>query len=148
MIWLHALWVFLAGMLQPVQSGMNAELSRHALAPLTAATWNMLLGFVVVALICVFSGAPVPGVNLLRVAPVWSLWGGLCGAVIVFTMLFNAPVLGAVLLLSCFLLGQLTSSSILDQFGLLGFPQRSIADQRLVGLVLVVAGVILVLRAR
>ena len=101
MIWLHALWVFLAGMLQPVQSGMNAELSRHAAAPLTAATWNMLLGFVVVALICVFSGAPVPGVNLLRVAPVWSLWGGLCGAVIVFTMLFNAPVLGAVLLLSC-----------------------------------------------
>ena len=30
----------------------------------------MLLGFVVVALICVFSGAPVPGVNLLRVAGV------------------------------------------------------------------------------
>ena len=78
----------------------------------------------------------------------WSLWGGLCGAVIVFTMLFNAPVLGAVLLLSCFLLGQLTSSSILDQFGLLGFPQRSIVDQRLVGLVLVVAGVVLLLRAR
>ena len=108
----------------------------------------MLLGFVIVALICVFSGAPVPGVNLLRVAPVWSLWGGLCGAVIVFTMLFNAPVLGAVLLLSCFLLGQLTSSSILDQFGLIGFPQRSVVDQRLVGLVLVVAGVVVLLRAR
>ncbi|MAV54452.1 MAG: hypothetical protein CMJ28_00680 [Phycisphaerae bacterium] len=148
MIWLHALWVFIAGMLQPVQSGMNAELSRHAAAPLTAATWNMLIGFVVVALICVISGAPVPGVSLLRSAPIWSLWGGLCGAVIVFTMLFNAPILGAVLLLSCFLLGQLTSSSLLDQFGTLGFPKRPITEQRLVGLAFVVVGVALLLRTR
>jgi len=146
MKWILLLIVVTVGMLQPVQAGMNAEFRRHALHPLQAGGLNMVFGAVVVSLVLVALRVPLPTPAMFAAAPWWSLLGGAIGGTIVVTMLIAAPKLGAALLISSFVLGQLISSAIIDQHGLIGYPQRSITGTRAIGMVLMVVAVILIER--
>ncbi|MFG0329291.1 MAG: DMT family transporter [Phycisphaerales bacterium] len=136
-----------AGMLQPVQAGVNAELRRHVDHPLQAASWNMIISALTIfAALAVFR-LPPPSLAALRAAPWWALTGGACGATIVLTMLIAAPKLGAALLIGCFVTGELIASVGLDHFGAVGYPARPASLTRLLGLALLIAGVLLVERS-
>ena len=54
------------------------------------------------------------------------------------------PRLGAAAFISAFVGGQLISSLALDHFGLMNVPQQSLSASRLLGAVMVFAGVLLV----
>ncbi len=147
MRWILLAAVFFAGMLQPIQAGMNAELRRHAEHPLQAALVNMFVGFVVVLAVVLIGRIGPPSWSTLTSAPWWSMMGGFLGATLVLTMLMAAPVLGAALLIACFVAGQLVSSLTLDQTGFVGYEIRRITPARALGVLLLFAGVLLIERS-
>ena len=56
------------------------------------------------------------------------------------------PRLGAVALLALVLLGQMATALVVDHYGVVGFPEHAVSLSRLVGLALLIAGVVLVVR--
>ena len=60
MIWLLLLIALVAGMLLPVQTGINAELRNLVGQPILAAAIQFLVGAAALLLVVVAMGAPVP----------------------------------------------------------------------------------------
>ena len=72
--------------------------------------------------------------------------GGLLGAVYVSVALVVVRALGAAGLTAVVITGQLAVSVAIDRFGLLGVARQQVSLQRVLGLLLLVAGVVLVVR--
>lgn len=144
MLTLYLVIVVLAGALIATQSGVNSQLARAAGHPVFAATISFVVGSLAL-LACSFAlrGAWT-GPAALAQAPWWVWTGGLMGAVFVATTAWLAPVLGAATLVSVAVAGQMAFALVLDHYGLVGFPVRSMSVGRAAGAGLLVAGVVLI----
>lgn len=147
MKWFLMSLIFVAGMLQPVQAGMNAALRRHVDHPFQAGAWNMCLGAVLVLIVLTATRIGLPNWSAIAGAPKWALFGGVIGATLVISMLIAAPKLGATLMLACFVTGQLTSSLTIDHFGWVGYSIKPATVMRTLGVILLLAGVLLIERS-
>ena len=80
--------------------------------------------------------------------PPWYYWilGGAGGAAIVVTTLVAVREVGAGGVTVAVIAGQLTLSVILDRLGVLGLDERAITWEKLLGIALLIAGTILVVR--
>lgn len=143
---LFLLLALAAGVLLPVQAGLNAQLRSALGSPVAAALVSFLVGTAGLATIALLLHTPLP---LGRAWPATSPWqwsGGLIGAVYVLAAIVLAPRLGAATLIAAVVAGQMVTSLVLDQYGLVGFPVHSLTLVRLLGAALVIAGVILIQR--
>ena len=73
-------------------------------------------------------------------APAWMWAGGLLGLLVVFTITFAQPRIGATATIGILIAGQLAMGTVIDRFGLFGVDQIAISWQRAVGIVLLGAG--------
>lgn len=129
------------GLAQAFQSPTNTELSRHvgnAEATLVSFTGGTLVLAVLVAL---FGQGDLSRVTDV---PPWQLIGGLYGVIVVITITYAAPVLGIALTLTTLMLGQLVMGMVVDTFGLLGATAVPFNGLRLVGCLVIAAGILLV----
>ena len=134
-----------AGCLVGMQAPINSRLGR-SVGGIQAATFSFLVGTTaLVALSAVLRGG-LGSLGHVGRAPWWALVGGLLGAVYVFVAIEAVRTLGASGLTAVVIAGQLVISVIIDRFGLLGIAKQHISAGRVVGLVLLVAGVALVVR--
>ncbi|MGZ8283116.1 MAG: DMT family transporter [Allosphingosinicella sp.] len=134
-----------AGALLAVQAPTNALLSRAVDSPVTAAFLSFVVGTVALGILA-FLLPSRPDAAGVRALP-WYVWlGGLYGAVFVAVAAFGAPKVGVAVLLTAVVAGQLGMAVLLDHYGLLGLERHAISAQRVAGLLLVVAGVVLVRR--
>lgn len=128
-----------------LQVGMNGTIGTAIGSPLLASVVNFIIGTVALGAVALASGARVaPGTA--AAVPAWAWFGGLFGAAYVAAVTVLGPRLGAVALLALVLLGQMAAALVVDHFGVVGFPENAVTPSRLVGVVLLVAGVILVVR--
>ena len=74
------------------------------------------------------------------------LLGGLLGAAYVTTVLLTVRTLGAGGVTAATVSGQLTASLVIDRVGLLGLDETPITLGRVIGVVLLIAGTVLVIR--
>ena len=135
-----------AGCLVGMQAPVNSRLGR-SVGNLQAATFSFLVGTAALVLIASLLGDG--GLSNLRHvgrAPWWALVGGLLGAIYVAVALVTVRTLGASGLTAAVIAGQLGVSVAIDRLGLLGVAKQQIGAPRIVGLVLLVAGVVLVVR--
>lgn len=79
----------------------------------------------------------------LRRRPAYELSGGAIGVVMVLLANITVPPLGVALAVGLFVAADLFFASVSDHFGWLGLPRVPITRRRIVGLVLVLAGVVL-----
>jgi len=135
-----------AGMLLPVQTGVNAELRVIVGQPILAAAVQFLVGAAALIVVFIVMRTPMPDLSKLSSAPWWVWVGGLCGANYIVVAILLAPRIGAATLVALTLAGQMVVSLIFDHFGLLGFPTHPINLGRAVGAALFLAGVVLVQR--
>ena len=135
-----------AGVLLPVQAGVNAQLRSVVGSPLAAALVSFLVGTAVLGTAAVIFRAPMAVRTAWAVSPWWLWVGGLIGALYVVATIVLAPRLGAATLVAAVVAGQMIASLLLDQYGLLGFPTHPINGLRVLGAALVTVGVILVQR--
>jgi len=138
--------VLLAGVLTAVQAPTNAFLARAVGSPVNAALVSFLVGTGVLAVIAAASGAR-PDWPAVRVLPWWALMGGAYGALFVAIAAYGAPRLGVGLLLTLSVAAQLIAAVVLDSIGAFGLPPKPLNLERVAGVALVIAGVLLVRRS-
>ena len=129
-----------AGACLAFQAPVNAALSSRTGSVLFASLASFVVGSL--ALLCVWLGAD-------RQVPAWSgltdrwIWtGGLLGAAYVAALAFVAPRIGIASALTIALAGQLVAALLIDHFGLLGMSVDALTARRMIGALLVLAGVV------
>ncbi len=137
---------FVAGLLLTVQVGLNAALRNAFGNPGTAALANFMVGTVGLFAYLLVTRAEWPGRAAISGAPTWAWLGGLLGAFYVASSVVVGPRLGAAALLALTVFGQLVASLVVDNYGWLGFPQHPLTIARVAGVVLLLAGVVLIVR--
>jgi transporter family-2 protein len=134
-----------AGCLVGMQAPINSRLGK-ALGDVQAATFSFLVGTAALLLVAAFVRGGLGNLGHVGRTPWWALVGGLLGAVFVTVALVTVRTLGASGLTAAVIAGQLMISVVIDRFGLLGVAKQHIGTSRVLGLVLLVAGVVLVVR--
>lgn len=86
-------------------------------------------------------------VTVLTQLPPWVWLGGVFGAIHVVISMQSIPALGVTLFLVIVVTGNLVGAAIYDHFGAMGLEVRSFSLMKGVGLLLVIAGVGIVVRA-
>lgn len=135
-----------AGGLVAAQAPANNVLSK-SLGTFGAASVNFLLGTVcVLAITFAFAGG-FSGEDGAE-TPAWYYWliGGVGGAVIVVTTLVAVRELGAGGVTAAVIAGQLTLSVVLDRLGVLGLDERAVTWEKVLGIALLAAGTVLIVR--
>jgi transporter family-2 protein len=134
-----------AGCLVGMQAPINSRLGK-VVGSVQAATFSFLVGTVVLVLVASFVRGGLGTLGQVGKAPWWALVGGLLGAVYVTVALVAVRTLGASGLTAVVITGQLVISVVIDRFGLFGIARQHIGSTRVIGLVLLAAGVVLVVR--
>ena len=73
-------------------------------------------------------------------APKWMWAGGAMGLLVVLTITFAQPRIGATATIGILIAGQLVMGAVIDRFGLFGVEQISLGWPRALGIVLLAAG--------
>lgn len=128
-----------------LQVGMNGTVRAAIGSPLLASVANFMVGLLALCAVALASGARLTPGGASAV-PAWAWLGGLLGAAYVASVTVLGPRLGATALLALVLLGQLAAALVVDYFGVVGFPQHTITATRIVGVLLLAAGVMLIVR--
>ena len=141
MILISVLLVLFGGFCSAVQSPTNATLSSYV-GNFQSATISFAGGAAVMLLAMIAVGDG--NLAMIGQAPVWQWIGGIYGAFLVLMITFAAPVLGIALTLTMSMFGQIVMGIIVDTFGLLGTEAVPFSPLRILGAVLVAAGIVLV----
>ncbi|WP_095160047.1 DMT family transporter [Pseudomonas sp. Irchel 3E13] len=134
----------LAGAAVPFQAGSNAALGRLLGHPLWATLVSLSVSVLMVLPALWLMRAPAPQVAALAQAPWWAWFGGVAGVAYITAALILTPRLGAAGFIVCVVAGQVLSSLAIDQWGLMGLPERPVNLLRLLGVGLIVAGMLVV----
>jgi bacterial/archaeal transporter family-2 protein len=144
-------WIALglaAGAVLPVQGAINAQLRADLDQPLAAGTFSFVVATAAMAIALVvaltLARAPRPQIDGLEILPWWGWLGGLVGATYVTSVFVLIPEIGVAPTIALTVAGQQLASLLVDRYGLLRLPRRAISAVRLAGVVLLLAGVVLV----
>jgi transporter family-2 protein len=134
-----------SGAFAALQTPTNAMLSRAVNSPVNAALISFAVGTAALALIALTLGVR-PNAAAVRALPAYAWAGGLYGAFFVTAAAFAAPRIGLALFIALLIAGQLGMALLLDHLGAFGLPRQPISPTRLLGVLLILAGVVLVRR--
>ena len=142
-------WIVLAsaaGACIALQAAANGSLRTTLDDPRYAAFFS-ICGTIATAVAVMLLVRPnPPALAAVRAAPWWNWIGGPLGAAFVLAGAVLAPKLGAAAFIAAVVAGQLCCSLVLDHFGLMNLPRQELTATRIVGALLVFAGVLLVKR--
>ena len=109
------------------------------------AAFFSICGTILTALAFMLVLRPVPPpLAAIRAAPWWNWIGGPLGALIVLAGATLTPRLGTAAFITAVVGGQVLCSLLFDHYGLMNVPQQGITSSRILGGLLVFAGVLLV----
>ncbi len=133
----------IGGIAVAMQPSINARLAEKV-GFLEAATVSFAVGTLVLLLVSLTSGQG----SFRRVpdADWWQLSGGLFGAFFVTMTIVGVPRIGTTAVLALTIVSQLTAGLVMDHYGLFGMRGIPIDYKRLLGVVLLLAGVFLICR--
>lgn len=138
-------FVLLAGIANAIQPGQNGTLAKSFSQPLTA---GLFVGVMVALSVLVFGLAfrrlDWPSYVEMGRVPWWAWFGGVLGGVVVATQLLIATQIGAGPFFGLLVTAGVITSVVLDHFGWVGFDVHPASLWRILGALLMVAGVALV----
>jgi bacterial/archaeal transporter family-2 protein len=141
LLWIIA--VFVAGALLPLQAGLNGKMGHAISSPVWASLISFAVGLVSLVAYVLIVKQPIHLTGVKNIPPV--TWvAGVLGAIYVTTVVLAFPKLGPALTFGLIVAGQLTISLVLDHFNILVQVQHSINVWRILGVLLIVAGVVII----
>lgn len=145
--WLLLLPLALAGgMAVPTQFAVNSQLRDAVGGPVIASVVSFIVGAVVLTVAAVAVSRAIPEIGEMASSPWWVWTSGVLGSVYILASVILTPRLGAATTVGLFLAGQVVASIVIDHFGLLGVATQHVTLPRILGVLLVLAGVFLVQR--
>ena len=139
------LMTVVAGGLIAMQAPINSMLGK-SVGTFAAASFSFVIGTIALVLITLLVGGGFGDLGEARHLSWYYLMGGLLGAVYVTTALVAVRELGAGGVTAATIAGQPTLSLVIDQLGILGVEERAITWDRLFGVLLLAAGMLLIVR--
>jgi len=147
---MNAAWalpfILIAGALQALGATMNGALSKSLVNPWLATSVSFLLVLFLAIALFACMPRPLPSAGGLAAMPWWAPLGGITGAVAVFAGLLLIQKLGAGPVNGLTITANLVTSLLIDHFGLLRMEVHSLNPYRIIGAVLMIAGVALIAR--
>lgn len=148
MFWFLILLAIAIGASGPLQASINNQVRlltgdaiRAALLSTTVSTGSLLIVSLVIK-----RGNILEGGYLQRMD--WWMWtAGVIGAIFVAASALLVARLGSAVLFTLIVAGQLVAAIVMDHYGVLGLDKHQITAPRVAGIVLVMAGVVLVRRS-
>lgn len=130
-----------SGAMMAFQGPINAAL-RGYVGVVESSLISFIVGTLALTVIVAVAGKG----NLLaaRQAPAWQLLGGLIGVIFVTASLLAVPKIGVPGMIVAALAGQMAAGLLIDRYGWVGLPARSIDPARLVGVALLMVSVVLI----
>jgi transporter family-2 protein len=141
-----SLAIVAVGIQLALQAPINSALGSHV-GRLAASLVSFVVGtFVLLALVLV--SGELGGLAAVLDQPVWQSAGGLIGASFVAVATLTVARIGAGAVVAATVTGQLLSSLVIDDLGLVGVDTEPLTSIRVLGAVLLVAGTVLVVMER
>ena len=137
-------FIILGGALQTCGAAMNGQLNKSMVNPWLASTVSFALITFFFAAAFLIMPHPLPTVKDLSTMPWWAPIGGLVGAVQVYAGLTLVNKVGAGPFMGLTVTSALITSLLIDHFGLLRMQPHPLNVWRVLGGLLLVAGVSLV----
>ena len=131
-----------------LQPPVNAVMARELGSPLLASTISMTISLFFVSIFWLVWNKDSVDLSQIRFLPWWVVIGGVVGVVFVVGSLVVAPVIGVALFFVCLVTGQLVGSTLIDQFGMFGLPEKPLNMMKIFGLIFVLIGAFLVQKSR
>jgi transporter family-2 protein len=135
----------LAGLANAIQPGQNATLSKSLGLPITAALLTLLVSTAALLVGGLALGKlEMPSGQQLVQVPWWAWLGGFLSVLLILAQLYASPSIGAASFLGIIVTVGVVASIVLDNYGWVGFAVHPASLWRIVGAVLMTAGVALV----
>lgn len=143
---IYFLLAIAAGFTSTLQFGINSQL-KLLIGPIWTVGVSLTVSAIGTGLVLLCVRQPFPDKAVFFTAPPWIWTGGICGILFVLAGAVLAPKLGASTYTAALIAGQLCFSVALDHFGILGFPKHALNLERILGIMLLTAGVLLIRRS-
>ena len=144
-MWFLYAVALLAGVANAVQAGQNSTLAKALAQPPIAALTSFAASAAIFIAVALATGRlQAPTWQAIAGAPWWAWGGGVLGALVLSSQLFVSQRIGAAPYLGLIVTAGVTTSVVLDHFGWAGFTQHAVSLWRVLGAVLMIAGVALV----
>ncbi len=141
---LFFLLAIFAGVMLPIQAGLNSEIGKAVKSPVYGTLISFLVGTVGLLLYMVLTRANWTDIKGGFQLP-WFYWiGGLLGAVYVAAIIVLTPRLGVALTFGITVAAQMIFGVMMDHYGWLGVPEHPINWMRVIGVTMIIGGVALV----
>jgi transporter family-2 protein len=135
-----------AGLGITLQTTLNGQLAKGVGGDsVAAALFSFTAGALCLGLFSLMRGGIVTSLAAIPAQPWWSLLGGLLGASALLSYVVLAPKIGLSVLLGLAIAGQITSSLVIDHFGLMGTVERPVSPVKLGGSIVMLAGLCIAL---
>ncbi|HMQ11580.1 MAG TPA: DMT family transporter [Oligoflexia bacterium] len=131
------------GLIVPLQALANAKLGDKLGHPLWGALFNFIVAISCISSSILFFGLEKPNFSHLSIKQSYLFFGGLVGALYIFTSLFYVPRIGGLIFFSTMIAVQLIASLVYDHYGILG-KTLTITPEKILGILLLLAGTFLV----
>lgn len=142
MNWPYFILAAFGGAMMPVQAAMNARLAQGVGGTMWATALSAL-GVTIVLSVAGLIGGQGRWTDVSWQAPWWAWFGGLCGALVLFSAAETAPRVGAMTMVALMVAGQALTSSAMDARGWLGLAIQPPNLTRAIATLLIVAGAML-----
>ncbi|WP_018615739.1 DMT family transporter [Segetibacter koreensis] len=136
----------ITGALIPIQAATNAEFSKSIGNPFITGLMVFIVGLIGMILFLLISRISFPMRQQLASAPVHGYLGGIIVATYVVMITVLVPRIGVGTAIGLIVTGQIICAVTIDHFGLFNVAVRSISLTRIVGMLLMIAGVYLVMK--
>ena len=141
----YILFVVMGGVAAAVQAPINSGLGKR-IGVFECGLWSFTTGALFLLIIVLLFGKG--NITAIASVPKWQLLGGILGVIAVTAMIVCAPQLGVGLATVCLLFGQIVLVIVIDSLGLFGVEKVPLDYNRIIGVLLVLAGVFFVYRSK
>ncbi|MCQ8239397.1 DMT family transporter [Rhizosaccharibacter radicis] len=136
--------VVLAGVLNSIHSGTNAQLTRSLSQPWWCALIVCVISGLATAAGILITREPPPVLSAFAATPWWAWAGTVIAAVPIITTLYFAGPMGAAAYNGVVVTSTIVSSLLLDHLGAIGFTQHTAGLWRILGGALMIGGLTLI----
>jgi transporter family-2 protein len=134
----------LAGVGLAFQAIINARLSAALGNPIWATVVQVFVGLVLLFFVVAVTRQPMPSLAGASRLPWWIWTGGMLGATYVLIVILSTRPLGVALMVASVIVGQTLAALLIDHYGWFGLAVHRLSPSRAIGVVLLLAGVLLI----
>lgn len=145
-VFLMSSLALIVGALIPIQAATNAAMGKVIGSSSLVALVMFATGFVFLLTLVLLTRPEWPSLSAYRTVPSYGYLGGVIVACYVLSITAIAPRLGVGNAICFIVSGQIMAAVIIDHFGLFGSAGQTFTWQRLVGVLLMIAGLFMAKR--